>query len=327
MKLPRGYKNIPVENLETGPDTTENINEVVDEERPDRIHPIGMIGPYEMSEEDLLYMTREEQERAGIRNELLDDPQEPAIVIDGHTCTNQALLDYVDNPGDMSDEDFKMFTREWDDIEKCHRVRKKMYEKPKSRDIYVPEEKAMVVDDLYKSGYVDIHGNISDEPTYMSMPRGVAERYRKMEARAEREVGRYNRYKEETVKSTRYPEEENNKNVTSPGFKAEEKWVPKPGTKGMMKVRPSIFDHILEQMSDVHRRKNADYGDAAHEGYKEFGIQYYIIQLHNKLQRLKSLTKDNSKPQVNESIEDTLLDLANYAVMALESRRREKEDA
>lgn len=117
--------------------------------------------------------------------------------------------------------------------------------------------------------------------------------------------------------------EENNKNVTSPGFKAEEKWVPKPGTKGMMKVKPTIFDAILEQMSDVHRRKNADYGDAAYEGYKEFGIQYYIIQLHNKLNRLKSLTKDNSKPQVNESIEDTLLDMANYAVLALEALKRE----
>ena len=116
---------------------------------------------------------------------------------------------------------------------------------------------------------------------------------------------------------------EDNKNVTSPGFKAEEKWVPKPGTKGMMKVKPTIFDHILEQMSDVHRRKNADYGDAAYEGYKEFGIQYYIIQLHNKLNRLKSLTKDNSKPQVNESIEDTLLDMANYAVLALEALKRE----
>lgn len=116
---------------------------------------------------------------------------------------------------------------------------------------------------------------------------------------------------------------ENNKNVTSPGFKAEEKWVPKPGTKGMMKVKPTIFDAILEQMSDVHRRKNADYGDAAYEGYKEFGIQYYIIQLHNKLNRLKSLTKDNSKPQVNESIEDTLLDMANYAVLALEALKRE----
>jgi predicted DNA-binding protein len=88
-------------------------------------------------------------------------------------------------------------------------------------------------------------------------------------------------------------------------------------------VRPCIFDEIIQQMSDIHRRKNADYGDAAYKGYKEFGITYYIIQLHNKLSRLKSLTENNGKPQVNESIEDTLLDMANYAVLALEALKRD----
>ena len=138
------------------------------------------------------------------------------------------------------------------------------------------------------------------EPEEVKYEHPVVEEYRKRAASI-------------TSTSTRYDH----------GFKAEEKYVPKPGTKGMMKVQPTIFDRILEQMSDVHRRKNADYGDAAYEGYKEFGIQYYIIQLHNKLKRLKSLTKKGYEPQVAESIEDTLLDMANYAVLALEALKRE----
>ena len=80
------------------------------------------------------------------------------------------------------------------------------------------------------------------------------------------------------------------------------------------------FDGILDRMSDTHARKNANYGDAAYQGYKEFGITYYIIQIHNKLNRLKSLT--TQKDLVGESIEDTLLDLACYSVMALEALHR-----
>ena len=80
------------------------------------------------------------------------------------------------------------------------------------------------------------------------------------------------------------------------------------------------FDGILDRMSDTHARKNANYGDAAYQGYKEFGIIYYIIQIHNKLNRLKSLT--TQKDLVGESIEDTLLDLACYSVMALEALHR-----
>ena len=151
--------------------------------------------------------------------------------------------------------------------------------------------------------YIDINGNVSDEPSYLSMPKDVADRiayehgyHRTPREAADEEVSRW---------------------------KARERLIPKKGTKGMKTVYPSIFDNILEQMSDLHARKNSDYGDAAYEGYKEFGITYYIIQLHNKLNRLKSLTKDASKPQVNESLEDTLIDLAVYSVMALEALKRD----
>ena len=83
------------------------------------------------------------------------------------------------------------------------------------------------------------------------------------------------------------------------------------------------YSNILKRMDDTHTRKNNDYGDAAYQGYKELGDVYYIVQLHNKLSRLKSLTVNNRTQQVkDESIDDTLLDLANYAIMFLESRHR-----
>ena len=83
------------------------------------------------------------------------------------------------------------------------------------------------------------------------------------------------------------------------------------------------YGRILERMDDTHRRKNSDYGDAAYKGYKKYGDYYFLVQLHNKLTRLESLTINNKSQQVKEeSIDDTLLDMANYAVMYLESRHR-----
>ena len=84
------------------------------------------------------------------------------------------------------------------------------------------------------------------------------------------------------------------------------------------------YSNILKRMDDTHRRKNSDYGDAAYKGYKKFGDYYFIVQLHNKYHRLESLTIGNKSQQVkDESIDDTLLDMANYAVMYLESRHRD----
>ena len=72
----------------------------------------------------------------------------------------------------------------------------------------------------------------------------------------------------------------------------------------------------------LHAKKNHDYGNAAHESYKEFGLISYVIRLNDKMKRLKSLTKPGVEQEVkSESIEDTLMDLAAYAIMAIESVR------
>ena len=205
-------------------------------------------------------------------------------------------------------------------------------------------------EDPGKKLYFDIDGKVSDKPSYLSMPKDVADRIayehgyhrtpregehiQKSERWAVKDDGRkipgtelspeeYGKFMQEWSEIEKYhrmPREAADEEVSR--WKAHERFIPKKGTKGMKTVYPSIFDNILEQMSDLHARKNSDYGDAAYEGYKEFGITYYIIQLHNKLNRLKSLTKDASKPQVNESIEDTLIDLASYSEMALEALKR-----
>jgi len=103
--------------------------------------------------------------------------------------------------------------------------------------------------------------------------------------------------------------------------KKEEYVVPECKTTGEPLI-PGYFDGICQDLMALHARKNKDYGNAAHESYKEFGLISYVIRLNDKMKRLKSLTKPGVEQEVKtESIEDTLMDLAAYAIMAIESLR------
>lgn len=102
-----------------------------------------------------------------------------------------------------------------------------------------------------------------------------------------------------------------NKEYGKPECEIVEKWV------------PGDFDGICRDLMALHARKNKDYGNATHESYEEFGLISYVIRLNDKMKRLKSLTKTGVEQEVkSESIEDTLMDLAAYAIMAIESLRK-----
>lgn len=80
--------------------------------------------------------------------------------------------------------------------------------------------------------------------------------------------------------------------------------------------KEAAFMAITQTMLDTYIRKNHDYGDSFGEGFKEFGLMSAVIRLGDKYRRLKSLCKDSAKVK-DESVKDTLLDMANYAVMTL----------
>ena len=73
---------------------------------------------------------------------------------------------------------------------------------------------------------------------------------------------------------------------------------------------------ICNKLNALYEAKNEDYGDSFGKSYKEYGLTMPCIRLEDKLNRLKSLNFSKSA-KVNESIEDTLMDLANYAIMTL----------
>ena len=77
----------------------------------------------------------------------------------------------------------------------------------------------------------------------------------------------------------------------------------------------SDFKGVLREMDALHERKNHDYGDSFSKSFAEFGIIAPVVRMSDKMERLKSLCKRDA--MVNESIRDTLIDLACYAVMTV----------
>lgn len=83
------------------------------------------------------------------------------------------------------------------------------------------------------------------------------------------------------------------------------------------------FRIITNEMIETFKVKNTAYGDSFKKSYVEFGLVSPLIRMSDKLNRLKELQKFIGDASLmehvsnNESIEDTLLDLANYAVMTL----------
>lgn len=94
--------------------------------------------------------------------------------------------------------------------------------------------------------------------------------------------------------------------------------------KGTTDMNDKKFDNLTfhadlcQDLHDLYRRKNADYGDSFHETFLEEGFAMARIRLTDKLNRFKTLSKQTDDAKVkDESMRDTLIDLANYALMTI----------
>ena len=95
-------------------------------------------------------------------------------------------------------------------------------------------------------------------------------------------------------------------------------------SKSNMPTKAEYHKQICAVLNEMYRAKNADYGDAYALLRKEYPMSI-CWRLSDKLNRLKTLyATDAEKPNwVSESITDTLMDVANYAIMELIERGTE----
>lgn len=78
-------------------------------------------------------------------------------------------------------------------------------------------------------------------------------------------------------------------------------------------------NEVLGRLHDIYKQKNALYGDSTTSTFKKFGMLSYAVRLNDKLKRLHSLVLNDDviEGADDESMVDTLLDMANYAVLAV----------
>ena len=73
---------------------------------------------------------------------------------------------------------------------------------------------------------------------------------------------------------------------------------------------------ICDYIKNLYIKKNHDYGDSFHLSFIEEGMAMPRIRLGDKFNRFKTLSKEEQLVN-DESIKDTLIDLANYAIMTV----------
>ncbi len=76
------------------------------------------------------------------------------------------------------------------------------------------------------------------------------------------------------------------------------------------------FQDLTKEMNELYERKNRDYGNSFDQTLDEFGVVAGLIRMNDKMNRIKSIYNKDTNVK-DESLEDTLIDLANYAVMTL----------
>lgn len=75
------------------------------------------------------------------------------------------------------------------------------------------------------------------------------------------------------------------------------------------------FKDTVSKMTDIFIAKNHDYGDSFSESVQELGPVAGFSVIMHKFNRLKNIIKGTHPLVEGESMEDTLLDMANYCIM------------
>lgn len=86
----------------------------------------------------------------------------------------------------------------------------------------------------------------------------------------------------------------------------------------------ALHDEICRKMHQLYTRKNADYGDSFSQLRKRYP-NFVCMRIFDKLNRLETCMQPGHELKVtDETVEDTLMDIANYAIMEIVERHAAK---
>lgn len=84
---------------------------------------------------------------------------------------------------------------------------------------------------------------------------------------------------------------------------------------------------LLQQIHDTYVKKNHDYGDSFSRSFKKYGLVAAMVRMEDKWNRLDNMALGAEQKVADETIRDTLLDLAGYCVMTTMELDRQKDNA
>lgn len=80
------------------------------------------------------------------------------------------------------------------------------------------------------------------------------------------------------------------------------------------------YERIVNETVELCKRKNADYGSSVQDTYEKFGDVSYLVRITDKYNRICFLLENKKVEVRDESITDTIVDLANYCFLWASSR-------
>ena len=90
--------------------------------------------------------------------------------------------------------------------------------------------------------------------------------------------------------------------------------------------KSQLHEQICQNLNAIYQKKNERYGDSFAKLRKELGYDSILYRVGDKYHRLQQLLRNPWLSHEDESIDDTLLDLANYCIMELIERQVDKHE-
>lgn len=88
------------------------------------------------------------------------------------------------------------------------------------------------------------------------------------------------------------------------------------GTRPTLPENVEEFRKITHNMTQTYSAKNYDYGNSFDLSLDKFGLVASVVRIGDKMNRIESLINKEARVK-DESIKDTLLDMANYCIMTV----------
>ena len=96
------------------------------------------------------------------------------------------------------------------------------------------------------------------------------------------------------------------------------------GFNGGKIPNPSKHKIICEELNQTYIKKNACYGNSFGDTVEKYGNIAGLTRMHDKFSRIEQLVLDKTEDE--ESLEDNLMDLANYCLMMVMINEKQKGD-